>query len=525
MLRQLIAALLLVTLLLPVTAQDAELTLTPIGRYETGIYDEGAQEIGAYDAGTQRLFVTNAEANRIDVLDISDPTAPTLITQISLDDYGAGINSVAVHNGLIATAIDGSETGAAGSIVFLDTDGNILTSVKAGFLPDMVTFSPDGNYVLTANEGEPSDDYSIDPEGSVTIVDVSGGIESISDAVVTQVGFTDFNADGARAAELPTGVRIFGSDASVAQDLEPEYVAVSPDSTTAFAALQENNALAVIDIASRSVTAILALGAKDFSLEENAIDPSDADGGINIRPIPVMGMYQPDAIAAVEIDGQVLIVSANEGEARSYDTLEEEFRIEDDEIVLDAAAFPNADELKAKENIGRLHITNQNGDTDGDGDLDVLYTYGARSFTIWNMAGAVVFDSGSDFESILAEVSPETFNSNGQSSSFDERSDDKGVEPEGVTIGRVGNWLYAFITLERAGGIMVYNITDPANTRFVTYANNAIIDGDAEAGTAGDVAPESSVFISAENSPTGSPLLIVMNEVSGSTTIYSIESN
>lgn len=514
--KRLFALVLLLALVIPASAQDAELTLTPLGTYETGIFDEGAQEIGAYDAETQRLFATNADANRIDILDISDPTAIELVGEITLDDYGDTINSVAVHDGMIAVAVEGENVDSLGRIVVLNADGDVMGDYEAGVLPDMVTFSPNGNYILTANEGEPNDEYTIDPEGSVTIVDISGGLDM---AAVTQVTFEAFNDN------LPEDVRVFGPGASVAQDLEPEYVAVSPDSTTAFVNLQENNAIAVVDIAAGEVTSIFSLGFKDYSLEENAIDPSNEDGEINIRPIPTLGMYQPDAIATYEFDGMVYIVTANEGDARDYDTFTEEFRIGDEEIILDPDAFPNAEELKEEANLGRLRITNQNGDTDGDGDFDVLYNYGGRSFSIYTADGEQVYDSGNDFELFFAENFPEIFNSQGTVDSFDNRSDDKGAEPEGVSLGVIDGQAYAFITLERVGGVMVYNITDPMNPTFAAYANNANIDGDPEAGTAGDIGPEIAVFIDAMDSPTGTPLLAVLNEVSGSTTIYEITGN
>jgi len=508
--------MLLLVLTSVVSAQDG-ITLTVIGEYETGVFDEGAAEIGAYDAGTQRLFITNADANRIDVLDISDPTNPMLVADIVLDEFGDSINSVAAKNGIIAAAVEGEEVDTPGMIVFLNTDGEVLSSVTAGVLPDMVTISPDGNWAVSANEGEPSDEYDVDPEGSITIVDLSGGMENVTDENVTTLTFAEFGMD-----MLDDSVRVFGPNATVAQDLEPEYVAISPDSSTAFVTLQENNAVAVVDIAMGSITNVIGLGFKDYSLEENAIDPSNEDGAINIRPVPAFGMYQPDAIAAVEIDGTLYFLTANEGDARDYDTFSEEVRVGDEEIVLDEEAFPNAAELKEEANLGRLLITTTLGDTDNDGDYDELYSYGARSFTIFTADGEIVFDSGSDFETITAELVPDAFNSNGTADGFDGRSDDKGPEPEGITVGTIEDTFYAFIILERVGGVMVYDITDPENASFVTYANNADITGNAEEGTAGDIGPEGVIFISAEESPNGNPLLVVTNEVSGSTTIYEI---
>lgn len=490
------------------TAQDdPSLQLTPIGTYATGSFDEGASEIAAYDSGTQRLFVTNAEEDSLDILDISDPTNPTLVSKITFEDYGDGINSVAVYNGLVAAAIEGEETDVNGVVVFMDTDGNVMDAAVVGYLPDMVTFTRDGAYVLVANEGEPNDDYTVDPEGSVSVINTDT-------FEVMTADFTAYND------MLPEGVRVFGPNATPAQDFEPEYIAVSPDSTTAYVTLQENNAVAVVDIASATVTAVVPLGTKDHSVEGNGLDASDDDGVINIATYPVQGMYLPDAIVAYEVGGSVYLITANEGDARDYDGYSEEAEVS--EVTLDPDAFPNAEELQAPENLGVLDITTSWGDTDGDGDYDILYSYGARSFTIWDANGQVVFDSGDDFEQITAELYPDYFNSGNDENEFDGRSNNKGPEPEGVTVGMINERYYAFIVLERIGGVMVYDVTNPMGPTFVTYVNNRDFMGDPESGAAGDLGPEGALFIPAEDSPNGNPLLVVTNEISGTTTIYDI---
>lgn len=215
-------------------------------------------------------------------------------------------------------------------------------------------------------------------------------------------------------------------------DLEPEYLTVSHDSRTAWVTLQENNAVAVLDIEARRFTSLVALGFKDHALAGNALDPSDRDGGIRIANWPVLGMYQPDAIAALEYQGQTFFLTANEGDSRPS----EETRVAD--VTLDFTRFPNALSLQNPANLGRLRITNLRGDTDGDGDFDELYAFGGRSFSIWSPSGELVFDSGDSFAGITAASVPGIFNSNGDSAaSFDTRSDDKGSEPEGLVLGKV----------------------------------------------------------------------------------------
>lgn len=271
--------------------------------------------------------------------------------------------------------------------------------------------------------------------------------------------------------------------------------------------------------------ATTALGIIEFQtkINNNALDPSDKDGGINIRNWPVFGMYQPDAIASYEIDGNTYYITANEGDARDYDFFSEEERIKDDSYVLDAAVFPKAEKMKFDGYLGRLNITLENGDLDNDGDYDQIYTYGGRSFSIWDEFGNLVFDSADEIEQIIARFLPENFNANNDDNDIDKRSDNKGPEPEGVAYARINGKHYAFIGLERVGGILVYDVGRPNHPRFITYVNNRDFEADVESEAAGDLGPEGLLFIPADESPIGMPLLVVTNEVSGSTSIYRID--
>jgi hypothetical protein len=346
----------------------------------------------------------------------------------------------------------------------------------------------------------------------------------LTEADVRIADFTGFN--GQTFDPYATSIRIFGPHATVAQDLEPEYIAVDPNSLTAYVTLQENNALAIVDIGSATVTELVGLGFKDHRGEANALDASNKDKAINIAPWPVFGMFLPDAIDCFQVNGDTYLITANEGDSRDYDGFSEEERVAD--LDLDPGVFPEAVALQDPANLGRLKITTTLGDMDSDGQYESLFSYGARSFSIWTTAGELVFDSGSELEWITAAADPRHFNATNDENEFDDRSDDKGPEPEGVVTGVAYGRMLAFIGLERVGGIVVYDVTDPTSPEFVDYLNNrnfaCNLENESVAATPAprDLGPEGLAFIAAGDSPNGRPLLAVGNEVSGSTTLFEI---
>ena len=476
------------------------------------------------------MFVVNAQAQSVDVIDIADPTAPALIDTIEIADIDPLLtlgpaNSVAVRDGVLAVAVEEDPKTDPGLVAFYDADSlELLGTAAVGALPDMLTFTPDGTRVLVANEGEPSDDYLVDPEGSVSIITVPS---SFGGAITVQsAGFGAFEADIADLREA--GVRIFGPGAGVTEDLEPEYIALSDDGSTAYVTLQENNALAVVDVATATVVDVLPLGLKNHKLLGNELDPSDRDNGAALASWPVFGMYMPDAIAAYEVAGETYLVTANEGDVREWGSIVDGARLGG--LVLDSTKFPHAAALQDNAALGRLNVSPYTGDTDGDLDIDVIQSIGARSFSIWRAStGAQVYDSGNDLELRLAQRLGADFNSTHTANgSGDSRSDDKGPEPEAIELASIGGSTFAFIGLERTSGIFVYDITLPETPRFVSFATSrdfaVDFDGDvaAELSLAGDLGPESIDFVAAEDSPTGEALLILGNEVSGTTAIFSV---
>ncbi|MCA9264333.1 MAG: choice-of-anchor I family protein [Planctomycetales bacterium] len=509
--------------------------LTSAGTYATNLFDAGAAEIVDYYNG--QVFVTNGDSSSVDVLDASDIGHPTLVNSLpAADDTTAYLGrafdsptSVAVNaQGLIAVAVPADPKTDPGAVAFYSSAGTFLGAVTVGALPDSVIFTPDGKTVLSANEGEPSDDYTVDPEGSVGIISVHTTLtdENVDSATVRIANFNRY--DGQKNRLLDEGVRIYGPGASVSQDLEPEYLTVSDDSRTAWVTLQENNALGVINLRTGRVTDIIPLGYKDHSLRGNGFDASDADGAINIRRWPVLGMYQPDHIANYTVDGKTYLVTANEGDARDYEGYSELARVNSLRLWGKNYGNMRPGQLVKDENLGRLNVTTAFPTTTrgNRGAVEQLYSYGARSFSIWDVHGRQVFDSGDQIERLVAQYYPDDFNSTDDANgSFDNRSDDKGPEPEAVVVGEVDGRMLAFVGLERAGGIMVFDVTNPRDVEFQSYVNTRDFTGDPAASTAGDLAPEGLKFIPADASPTGEPLLVVAYEVSGSTTIFRVTSS
>ena len=414
-------------------------------------------EIPAFDASTNTVWVAGVTG-----VDVLNATTGSLLQHIDTTSYG-NINSVAISNGMAAFAMESSiDRTLPGQVVLFDTASFSLTAgvnqISVGALPDMLTFSADGSTLLVANEATPTIYGAFDPAGSVSIINM--------------------NTRTATTADF-SGVATSGSDIrSPGMDYEPEYIAISAAGTQAYVTLQEANAIGVLDLNTQQFTSVIGLGTKDFSLPGNEIDPSHKDGIVELRSADVEGFYQPDAIAAYEVDGQTYLVMANEGDTREDDG--DKARLEDTALTGPA-------------DLGKLNISTTDS-TSGD-----LYTFGARSFTIRDTSGNIVFDSGNqlDTEAIARGIYD------------DKRSDDKGVEPEGVELMEIDGRMYAFIGLERTttGAVAIYDITDPANASFV----DMIV-------TDGDVAPEGLKAFTIG----GVSYLVIANEVSNTTSLYQL---
>ncbi len=507
-----------VGVLFSITTQ-AQINLNLISTYSTNVFDGGATEIVTYNNNSQRIFSTNGNTGMIDIIDISDPNFPTLISSIDLSPYGKGANSVTTHGYWVAAAVENFDKQAPGFAVFFDVDGNFITSLTIGSLPDNITTSKNGKTLMVACEGEPNDDYSIDPEGTIAIIEIPGSVHNLNQSDVTLL---NFNAYDNAVLDPSIRVNMNPGNSSVSQDLEPEYCTISSNGKIGYVSLQENNAMAIVNLKRKKIRKIVGLGFKDHSIVGNGYDASNESASIDITTHPTLGMYQPDAIASYKVHGQTYIVTANEGDSRDYSGYSEEVRVKD--LVLDPTAYPSAAVLQEETNLGRLKTTTATGDYDNDGDIDQIFSYGGRSFSIRDSRGNLVFDSGDMFEQLTAGLIPSGFNASNDEQDAKDRSDDKGPEPEAVELGRINGEYYAFIGLERVGGVMVFNISDPTSPYFVDYLNNRDFTQDPTTAEALDLGPEEIVFIRHNKSPNGQDMIVVSNEVSGTISFYNVNS-
>lgn len=501
-----------------------------------------SSEIISFDRSQRLLYSTYGVpgAGGVQVIDASNPANLREQGRVSLNSLEGltvgSVSSVAADpagRGFgVATFIPQASGSSPGRVVFFDpATFGVLQSVEVGYHPDMVRFSADGRSLFVANEGEPVSEGASAPfmhydrPGSISVIDLAS-VSSKADLVglsVGQVATYDFSTPNLAAGVSLDGARVHPSNAapaSRANDLEPEYIAQQGDRL--FVSLQENNAIAEFDLASRQWTGIRSLGTI-----EQRVDASDRDGGIHIDDL-VHGMPMPDTLATLEIGGRTLILTANEGDGRPPDHVQSGHPLatRDDPRVseLGSGGRPALDpdyrasldglyggNARANAALGRLRVSRYDGDLDADGDIDQLTMFGTRSLSIWDAGtGGLVWDSGSAFEEITADRVPLLFNSEGSESSFDGRSPNKGPEPEGLTLGEVNGRTWAFIGLERVGGVMIFDVTRPESPSFVDYFNT------------GEIAPEGLEFVPAFASPWGVPLLFVGYEVSSRIGVYAI---
>ena len=488
--------------------QAARLTMQKAGGITLGEAnaDGGVAEIVSFNADTNRAYVVNGQESVLNIFDVKADGSFGEAEKLNIQElmkakdpafaYG-DMTSVAVdtETDRIAVALQDADYTKPGRIAVLNYENEIVSVYTAGVQPDMVAFAAGGRYILTADEGEPREGYGAgtsDPAGTVTVADTQTG-------EVRQAGFAKFSAE--ELAE--SGVlfnRIDGQILSAEFDLEPEYIAVSGG--TAYVALQEANAVALLDIEAAQFTKVLPLGFKDYSKAENAVDLNDEDGTYAPKTYSnTYGVYMPDGIAVYEAEGKTYILTANEGDAREWGDFCDEIKREGI-AATDGTVLPN--KVRVLDNTCKAGIPAKGN-----------YLYGGRSFSIFAVAEdglSLVYDSANEFEAKTFEYLPAYYNVSNDDVELESRTAKKGIEPEAVTLAAVNGRTYAFIALERIGGIMAYDITDPAEAAFVNYINTR----DFNDALTGDVAPEGLAVLAREESV----YLLAAFEVSGTVASY-----
>lgn len=530
----------------------AALNLTQIARYSAGQYnvDGGVMEIVAYNQATEWAYAINGQSGKLAAIPLAGLTAGAHVealtgTEIDVKalveaedstfQYG-DMTSVAISpdSTTLAAALQAQGSNDAGRVALFtcEEDGTLTLEalVETGAQPDMVTFAGDG-VVLTADEGEPREGYGeniADPKGSVTVVDV----EAQESTVV------DFSAFDSQRDQLAEDGIVLKKGSAPSVDLEPEYIAVSGGK--AYVTLQENNAIAVLDIESQAFEGVYSAGFEDHST--TAIDLDKKDDAYDPQTYEsLLGIRMPDGIAAFTVEGTTYLVTANEGDAREWgDEDLDTFYLSEDERDFGEEGVTSPTGAITAENSGLEGKVVFFKTEDFDGlDPEKDYVFGGRSFTVFQATEnglEEVFTSGDDFEALTAQYVPEYFNASNDNAVLDDRSGKKGPEAESVTVGTVDGKTYAFVALERTGGVMVYDVTDPEAITFVNYVNTrdfgTTVEGSEEYEdgeldkwvTGGDVAPEGLLFLDAASSPNGEPLLLAACEVSGTVAVYQLGS-
>ena len=525
----------------PAKSNSGVFNITELSRIVSGD-GEGGAEIPTYHPASKRLFATNGARNTVDVYDLSNPEKPVRINRVDLKNFGSDVTSVAAGRDVVVAAVHKAETFSAngvpslpnGVLVVMDLDGKVISSPDLkGVLPDAVTFTPSGTQALVAIEGQPvcakddpattineSTDYlkAVDPLGGVSIVDLSDP----RNPDVSFVGFKGFTVSELRAKGLALSSVV--NDAS--KDLEPEYI-VALDEMKAYVTIQEANGIGVLDLQSQAWIDVRR--AFESKLVGTPIDTSDRDSGRGPRSyVNVVGASQPDAIAGFKIGSGHYLVTANEGDAREYSCLNDDLRASS--LKVDSRRFQDWKTWSANSELGRSKVNPNAGDRDGDGDIDTIHLRGARSMTIYRN-GAVLWDSGK----LLEEIQTSAFgvqNINGShllstdKSTVNylpqDRSDDKGSEPEGIAVGIVGDARVAVLGLERMSALVVFDISNLRAPSLIKWIQMMPVTS-TPVSQATAWSPEGVVFVPAEKSPNGKALFITSFELSGSLTIHQIE--
>ncbi|XP_071091434.1 mesenchyme-specific cell surface glycoprotein-like [Haliotis cracherodii] len=504
---------------------------------------EVAVEQLAYDSDNKILYTVGDTV--VHAIDVSNPSHMIIVAY--LEYPGMEFTDVEFCGGHIFTAMDNRTDRTNGKMIVFSGYNPVtkrireVLQVPVGAVPDMVKPTKDCSKIIVAVEGEAYEyppNQITDPPGLVVIVNFPSGVGS--NMFVSTLNFERFN-DRVPALEA-SGVRhVYRENNNpFSNDVEPEYIAINADDTTAYIMLQENNAVATVDLLTQTISEVYGLGYKNWSYLP--LDPSDRDGGAHMSAYTIYGMYQPDSFVHFQFKGGNYLVMANEGDAKVYDYgsyqwSEEErgSRIPPQDLY--HIDFTTQGQLSDNSKLGRLKYGVSPSEKDSRGFLKALFTYGGRGWSIRRAEDmSLIYDSGNDIAIRTLQQQYDLFNCEVDDehdqpyNSFDMRSDNKGVETEDVTVGEVDGYTLFFVANERPGTIFTYSVKDDLShpkfqhiytgipeTRGRTW-KQMYDDWDLT-----EIDCEDNMFVSASKSPTGRPILFVGGSVSGTVSILDVE--
>lgn len=510
----------------------------------------------AYDA-TSYLVYAIGDPGYLSVVAFNSTTGLGYVSgSILVSDTRA--TSVDVCGDLVAVSVWGSNVARNGYVEFYNRydpksmSFQQLRRQSVGYTPIEVKFTTDCETLVVVNRGDAGwtndTDFTsfVNPEGSVTVISSIVRSGQTLTYTVKTANFTNFN-DQVSALQQQGLHFVMQEDSrnntyTLAQDIEPESLTFSSDRSIAYVCLQENNAVAILDLASATVTAIYGMGFKDFSLDTNAIDSNDNDKiEITKKPRGFYGLYQPDGVGTFSVEGNRYVVTANEGDSREYQLHDQVLfseEVEGDFFVGKLTPSANSSlyaSIVDGGDLNGLRMSSAIGRNE-NGLYEAIYAFGGRSFSVYRQDAnqlTQVYDSGK----VLAEEHVSRYRTwfNGQvspsktvSQSFDSRSDRKGIETEAVHVATVGGDRILFLSNERTSTLFVFQMENPSSPELLATATNIntqLTGQEAyDARTLGDADPEGLVYVPPSSSPvTGKAVLIVAGSYSGTVSLYEVE--
>nr|WP_298147691.1 hypothetical protein [uncultured Pseudomonas sp.] len=387
------------------------LELKPVSVYQSG-FPLGS-EIVSVQASSMRVAVSNSVEGLVEILQLDPTTGLQRLARHTLVDQGMGeITSVAwhPHENIFAACIRDNDGLKNGRVELRSAaDGTLLKSLEVGVWPDSVAFSPAGDYLLVANEGEA---YVHDGQGfrsgdgAISLIDLREGVMQARHRLIALPDLAGLA--GATQAEHQRLLErvIDGEELKVPfgtspEHIEPEYVAFSPDGTRAYVSLQENNAVAVVDMARGELSKVFGLGTVRHAADVLA------DGRYEPNA-ELFALREPDALA-VSADGRYL-VTADEGDS-------------DPKIAKIAAGLPSG---------------------------------GGRTISVFDsISGELLGDTAGQLDDMAAKAGVYP----------DLRSPNKGSEPEGVVSFDAFGKRLAVASLERADALALIDLDRPAQPK------------------------------------------------------------